>query len=52
LEAGFAEFYQASYRRLATHVYAYVGSAAEAEDDGITISHSGQSLAGEYLGTD
>ena len=32
LEAGFAEFYQASYRRLAVQVYAYVGSAAEAED--------------------
>jgi RNA polymerase sigma-70 factor (ECF subfamily) len=31
-EAGFAEFYHASYRRLAAQVYAYVGSAAEAED--------------------
>jgi RNA polymerase sigma-70 factor, ECF subfamily len=32
MEAEFAEFYQASYRRLAAQVYAYVGSAAEAED--------------------
>jgi RNA polymerase sigma-70 factor (ECF subfamily) len=32
LEAGFTEFYQASYRRLAAQVYAYVGSAAAAED--------------------
>jgi RNA polymerase sigma-70 factor, ECF subfamily len=31
-EAEFAEFYQASYRRLAAQVYAYIGKAAEAED--------------------
>jgi RNA polymerase sigma-70 factor (ECF subfamily) len=30
--AEFTEFYQASYRRLAAQVYAYVGSAPEAED--------------------
>jgi RNA polymerase sigma-70 factor, ECF subfamily len=31
-QAEFTEFYQVSYRRLAAQVYAYVGSAAEAED--------------------
>lgn len=31
-EAEFAEFYQTGYRRLAAQVYAYVGSASEAED--------------------
>jgi RNA polymerase sigma-70 factor (ECF subfamily) len=32
LDAEFTEFYLASYRRLAAQVYAYLGSAAEAED--------------------
>jgi RNA polymerase sigma-70 factor, ECF subfamily len=31
-EAEFADFYRASYRRVAAQVFAYLGSAAEAED--------------------